>query len=500
MKISFKEYRSKSILVEGSDYGIPHIEDLDVEAFIRVIENINEFDGVQKLDGSNLRVGLDESGELYTSREQKGGKRFYRESDFPKNSSFDSFRAAHLVLEKVEDYLKQYLKPGDAMNLEIIFGEQPNTVFYGKDNLNYIAMLEMLPGDDPSITPDQGKIDDLMKVFDNKTFNIKSVFSDTTDGITIIRVPNVTTWKFTVSDKVPKSEIEEIDLDNDLGKLKTFLRTDNEIARKSGRDLTNFEVLKDRTRDLSDEKKSIQDIIMNDYKLPIKEKLLGLIYKQKPSLRGATGDENGAYQGIEGIIFTDPKTLERFKIVDKEVFSAINKFNYQARNGISGRVTTSNPDMPLESRGGIVGESRIRCIQLFSLENAEMPQQTKKVLEKFKLENKEETIVSIVKSLNQLNFQSIKRKFQAIYIAGLNDCEDALDTFKMGNDDYELPLKNGQVIKYTKEIKRRTLLVFAESRRNLIEMLNNIRRCNDMYDLVSMFFGDQIEQMFGEDK
>lgn len=99
MKTKFTKF-----LTEGNnDYGITHLEDLDVETFIRSVERIHKLEAVQKLDGANLRGGLDEKGRLYSSREQKGGKRFYDQKDFPKNSAYDGFRAAHEVLKKIEN-------------------------------------------------------------------------------------------------------------------------------------------------------------------------------------------------------------------------------------------------------------------------------------------------------------------------------------------------------------------------------------------------------------
>jgi hypothetical protein len=498
MKLNFKTFSKKTQLNEGYDYGIPHLEDLDIETFIRSVEKIHELEAVQKLDGANLRVGIDENGELYTSREQKGGKRFYRFKDFPKNSAYDGFKAAHGVLEKAEGYFSEVLKKGESINLEIIFGPQPNTVYYGKDNLNYIALLEVLPGDDPSIEPDQSRIDEILKLVKGKIFVVKTLFSDTTDGVVLMRAPRVTDWKFIKSDKVPNNEISEVDFVKELAALKVFLKTENEVARKNGRDLSNFELLKDKSQDLADERQIIQDKIMNDFKLPIKQKLLSLVYNQKPSMRGEVGEE-GSYDGIEGIIFYDPKTRERFKIVDKDVFTAINKFNYQSRKSVATKITTVDENMPIEARGGIVGEARIRSIKLFALENAELPSQTKKVLEKFKGETREETIEMIVKSLNQLNFTAVKRKIQAIYIAAIDDLEEALISFKEHADSYELELKNGKKIKYTKEIKRRTLMVFAEARRQLIETVNDVKRTEDLYELIELFFRSQLDSLFGEE-
>lgn len=484
-------------LNEGSsDYGITHVEDLDVEAFIRAIERIHELSAVQKLDGANLRAGLDERGELYASREQKGGKRFYKQADFPKTSAFDGFRAAFEVLKQNEDIVKRILSPGEAMNLEVIYGEQPNTVFYGKDNLNYLAILEMVIGDDPSIDPDQDKVKMLVKEFKNRgTIHIQTMASDTSDGKTMARAPKTTDWKVTKSDPVVGHD--KLSFGKELGVLKKFLNEPNKLANKMGKDLSNFEVLKDRSNELAEERTRLEEHIHEEYKLPIKKELLKLVYKQKPSLRGAGGNEAGSYDGIEGIIFTDPKTREKFKVVDREVFTRINQFNYQVRKGVATRTITTNPEMPKEQRGGIVGEARLRAINMFGLSNAELPNQAKKVLANFKGSSREETVKNIVKSLHQLNFEAVKRKIQSIYVSSLDDLDEALDAFKTGADEYVLELENGKKIKYTQEIKRRTLMTFAEAHKTIIEMLGRVRKAQDMGQLIEVFFGRQLDDLHG---
>lgn len=493
MKLTFKTF---ALLNEGaSDYSISHLEDLDVESFIRAIDKLHDLQAVQKLDGANLRMGLDDNGRMYTSREQKGGKRFFSQKDFPDKSSFDGFRAAHELLTKVEPEVKAILSPGEAVNMEVIYGAQPNTVFYGKDNLNYLAFLEMLPGDDPSKDPDQRKIAKLNQILKGKTVTVKTMASDTTDGEMISRAPRLTDWQVTVSDRVPEHEIKSLDFSGELSSLKNYLKKMNKVASSLGREMTNFEVLKDKSQKLADERQLILDKINEEYKLPIKKKLLdAVVYKQKPSLRGAI-DDAGAYSGIEGVIFTDPKTRERFKIVDRDVFTKINKFNYQVRNGIATRTTSVDPNMPLESHGGLVGQARSRSIKLFGLENADLPSQTKKVLAKFKGDSEEETIGNLVDSLHQLNFESIKRKIQSIYAYTLDELDDSLTTFKKNADGYELELPNGSKIKYTKEIRRRTLLTFAEAKKDLLLTLAKIKRTHDMYEIIELFFSKQLSTL-----
>lgn len=493
MKTKFSTF-----LTEGSnDYSITHLEDLDVEAFIRAIERLHKLEAVQKLDGANLRGGLDEKGRLYSSREQKGGKRFYDQKDFPKNSAYDGFRAAHEVLKKMEPQIEQILAPGESFNLEVIYGEQPNTVFYGKDGLNYLAILEMLPGDDPTHDPDQSKVQKLVHAMHGKTITVKTQRWESTDGVTMAQVPTVTDWRIVKSDSVPKDAVGDYDFEEEIKDLKKMLDSENETARGLGKDMSNFEVLKDRSPKLADERKAVEERIMNDYKLPVKKKLLGLVYKLKPSLRGMA-DEEGAYNGIEGIIFTDPKTREKFKVVDKEVFTKINQFNYQARKSVAGKIMTNSPDAPIEDKGGIVGLARLRSIKLLGLDMADVPSQTKRVLAKFKGDSREETVKNIVDSLHQLSFEAAKRKLQSIYVTTIDDLDDALEAFKKNADDYELELENGTKIKYTKEIKRRTLMTFAESRKQLYRMLSEIRKADYMEDLIEVFFKRQLDAIHGE--
>jgi hypothetical protein len=211
-------------------------------------------------------------------------------------------------------------------------------------------------------------------------------------------------------------------------------------------------------------------------------------------------DDDGAYDGIEGVIFTDPSTREKFKVVDREVFTAINKFNYGVRNAIATKIVSTNPEMPIEARGGIIGDAKLRSIRLLNIPNAEVPSQTKKMLEPFKGDSREETISNMIDSLHQLNFPAIRKKIQAIYVNALDDVEDALTAFKIKADEYELDLPNGKKIKYTKEIKRRTLLQFADTKQNLYDVLAKIKKADELPELIEVFFGGQLDDLDDDGK
>jgi hypothetical protein len=354
----------------------------------------------------------------------------------------------------------------------------------------------MVIGDDPSIDPDQDKVKMMYQKFkDRGIIHIQTMASDTIDGKNMARAPKTTDWKITKSDQVIGHE--KLNFGKEVGLIKKYLSQENKVALKMGKDLSNFEVLKDRSRELADERKTIDEKVKAEFKLPVKQELLKLVAKQEPSLRGKVGDE-GAYHGIEGIIFTDPKTREKFKIVDRDVFTRINVFNYQVRHGISSRTVTVNPDMPKEQRGGIIGEARLRAINMFGLSNADLPNQAKKILARFKGSDRLETVKNVADSLHQLNFQAIRQKIQSIYVSAMDDLDEALDAFKMNSDSYNLKLDNGKEIKYTQEIKHRTLMSFAEANKTITEMLAKLRRTQDMKQLIEVFFGKQLNQLHGE--
>jgi hypothetical protein len=94
--------------------------------------------------------------------------------------------------------------------------------------------------------------------------------------------------------------------------------------------------------------------------MPIKDYLLNtLVRKVKPFLQthDLKPDED---VGVEGVVLRDNKTGEMTKIVDKDVFTAINKFNNSVRGNVSGLVRTDDQNAPLDMRGGILGQAKIR--------------------------------------------------------------------------------------------------------------------------------------------
>lgn len=497
MKHTFKSLVNQAkILLKEDAYGISHLEDLPIEQFIRMLKELPKLRCVQKLDGANLVAGVDVQGRFYTSREQKGGKRFYKITDFPKRPAYDGFKTAHAALEQVKDTFCKIVKPGGAISCEVIYGEQPNTVIYGKGGLSYFAFLEPVPGDDPTRQLNYGVAKLLTDAIKDTQVSTSIESADTTDGITFVKSPRPMRWGFTRSDVVAPEDIARVDFQDNLSALEKFLEQPSGGAEDIGIEMTNYEVIKDKGQKLSDVRKALNEKVRTDFMLPIKEKFLTkLVYKQKPSLHSGRSDDSG-FVGIEGLIFTDKNTSERFKIVDRDDFTAVNKFFYQVRNRVVGRITTSNEELSLESRGGIIGEAKVRCMRLFSIPDLELPGQAKRALQPFAGSDKDETLKNLKETVKALSFQAIKRKMSAIMTNCMSDIEDELDEFKSGFDSLELELKNGRKVKYTPEIKRRTLMTFAEAFKTTNETLRAIRSAASFGDLFEYFLKDALDDMF----
>lgn len=478
---SFKNY----LLEATSSYGVPHLEDLNIDEMLRLLKRLTKLKAVQKLDGANLRVGVDLDGKLYTSREQKGGDRFYTVADFPKRSAYDGFKSATLALIAVKETLKQALKQGQELSIEVIFGEQPNTVIYGKDNLSYIAFLEATPGDDPTNQADDDKIDDLVNVLRNKRVNVKSMKHETSDGQILTKLPIVTTWAFVQSDKVPKDMLGTKAIEAAIRELETYLVKRNADAAKLGEHLSNYDLLMNRDLKLKGARDKAHEKFLT-YVEPIKVQLLQVSKSVTPSIKRNTPDDKGAYHGTEGLIFKDPETKETFKVVDKDEFTKLNKFNYEVRNRLVGKILTGDLNASLQARGGYVGTAKIRCINLFGIKGAESPTQAYKALAVYAAQGETNGMQVLNKTFSALSLSSVKRKCGSIYTNAMHEVEEQLEKFNKATPTETI---GGKTYGYSPEIKRRTLLTFAETTSELTKMLSNIRKANTLAELFVTLVG-----------
>jgi len=478
---------------------IAHIEDLAPESFLEVIQNLEKYIATEKLDGFNFRFGLDSAGNLYTSRESKGPKdRIYDADDYGTSAAQLKFAAAHRAIEDQAKVIKSELKPGEAVEIEVLFGEQPNAITYGIDNKNHISLLRMVPGDIEEV--DQNRLKDISAALLGKTSKIRTPILDTDDGKHLKFIPVDMTWEFVPAQKIDSAELKSIDVSAEIEEMKNYLDSKNELM-----DIPNREVLglnlssvpKEEREKAKEERERVKNELLDNFKLPIKQKFLSqLISKIEPKLQKSTVDPKEKF-GIEGIVLLDPQTQDQVKLVDKDTYGEINSFNFAARKKISGAVKKADVDAEDELSGGIEGRAMIRIAELFGNPLLAVSMQAKRQIEKLNVDTAEEAAAKIAEQTSA-NFMDLKTKILSVLAAAEKDINEELEKFKREAKDYKLILKDGREVKYTQEIIKRTLVQIAETLSKISQLEGLINRAKSKEGLVAAIYGEKIKKVFGK--
>lgn len=480
---------------------ITHIEDLPLAAFIKAVRNIQNFHASEKLDGANLWMGLDSEGKLFTSREGKrtGSTRFFSEAEYPRFAAYNGFRAAHAALnEKIED-IKRVMQPEQMVEMEILYGRQPNAVTYGAEDKSYIAFLRGVEGT-PDVIADQ-----LTGSMGGQSVKVRVATIETTDGENLEIVDKDITWQFTGAQRVDPSKLKDIDLEKHINALEDYLR--EPAGLESSPEMTNLELLQNSLGSIpvtdrplaKDKKAEVTANVMTKFRLPIKRELLDNYISQiKPALgdKDISADED---VGIEGVVLRDPTNSNLIKIVDKDAFTTINAFNHAIRNQISGVVKTLDGEAPLEARGGIVGNMKIQIADLLGNKELARGATAKKAFAAVKGETPVDTVKAFAANLNIEDFLGTKRKMLALIQQAAKDMRALLNDFKDNKDQFQLRLKNGKTIGISTEIEKRTLLVFAESRRNIVELFDKVKKAKTIAQVIATIYGHLAKAVHNEE-
>lgn len=448
----------------------------------------------EKLDGSNLWCGLDSEGKLYTTRAGKKShaKKMYSADDYPQISTVDPFRAAHAALKAKEDEIKSVMQPGQEVEVEVLFGRQPNAITYGKDGLNYIAFLRGVEGT-PDVVADQ-----LASRLGHSTVQVEVSLTDTSDGENLTTTKTQVTFKFTVSQRVSQADLKHVNVEPLISALESYLK---EKVDLEGFDLTNFDLM---TRslgsfpmDIRPEAKTLKEEVlakvMSDFKLPIKKELLDkFVSKVKPAL-GAADTSHDEDIGVEGVVLRDPATGEQVKIVDKDTFTTLNQFNQAVRASISGVVKTLDQEAPIESRGGVIGELKIKIADLLGNKELARGAGARKALDSVKGADEVDTVKKFAAQLQVEDFQGAKRKILAMISATHSKLGAMLADFKENKDHFHLKLKDGRSIGLSEGTVKKTLLSFAEGRKDLTELFERVKSTKTIAQLIAVLYGRNVK-------
>jgi hypothetical protein len=456
--------------------GLVHIEDLPVLDFLETIKKINEFEITEKIDGANIIFGFDENGKFYTSREMKGGKRFYNEKDYPLKFWTTGFRSAHLALEKVLfDILNKIVYPGDSFVAEILFGELPNTVPYKGDE-NQVVLLNPF-----SAQKEKEKLQDrfekLVDYLKGKRVEVVLDVPFTDDGKTIRKIAEKHVWLFDVTPRINPNIIDKEHLRNVLEKkirnIENYLSHPSNIKGLNNIDIisiplnrkpnnierNDWEILKEK---IKEEKNRIKDQIMQ-MKLNIKEDLLNHFVRNLESKFGPKFEEGG---WIEGVVFRDRITGKSFKLVDKDIFTELNKFNWKVRSLLK--------DSNLSKKTGSYFSKIVsRISNVLGYKPIEL---------RNKIKNRER--IEINKPVDE-----VKNKIKEILTKAIKALDAMLEYYKRNRNRIKIYLeKIDRTFEYTNAQHRKTLETFAEFRADLEEMLKQLDKGKNIEDVVFILF------------
>lgn len=452
--------------------GITHIEELPPEEFIQAVRNMAKMIATEKLDGANLIFGFDSDGRFYTSREAKGGSdRYYSTEDYSNRAADNGFTAAHAALKKAAPKLKKIVDNGEAVEVEVLFGRQPNAIVYGA---NHIAFLRMVPGDSGQM-PNQDKIKQLNDELKGDKVTVEVPITTTEDGLKLKTEPTKLQWKFTSVAYVDKHHFERVNVEEELAKFEEWIKQNPPSSFKT--------------------KKAFLDATKK-FTLPIKEKLLDNVVRTlKPALRDVEVEPSEDI-GVEGVVLLDPETGKQTKLVDKSVFTLINQFNYAIRNQIKGRgVSTKNWEdlftifkASVHPQGASIYDDMLARINaVVGVSGMERYMGITRAIKRF------DSPEAFLKAWKVQDVGKAKPAIVGAIQEGLQDLDQARERFNNEWKQYKLTLKSGREIQYTDEIRKRTLLVFAETRQEMQQMLQDVQNAQTLADIANALYGKQLK-------
>lgn len=485
--------------VEVISEGITHIEDLPIEQFINSVKNIALYDISEKIDGANLHFGLDDSGKFFTSREGKGGKRFFDYSDWGVKFWQTGFKSAHLALEKISKGLKakSLLHPGDQIEVEILFGQFPNTVPYSGD-VNQIIILR-------PVSSEKGleELEDRLSIIKSVTEGLQisvsvSNIPHTENGKDIDFITEKHDWKISQTPKVDKSLLDKSQLKEKLElKLSTI---ENYLYKKSGvGEFTNAEIVgiplnkrpesvdKTEWRDLVSLIKAKRVEVVNTLmkqKLGIKEDLLNQLVRRVSSEFGPSVEDGG---WVEGLVFRDPQTGDMFKLVDKDLFTSMNKFNWRIRNLLrAGSLSAKISDVT----------GRMLRDMAEVIETPELGKSTSAGRYLKSLKSSGSDPLGVISQ--KVDFKKTKTEWRIIVSHYIKVLDKLLGIYENNKDKFIFTARVGDTLKrseYTGETDVKTKQSFAELNKELNELLEKIKSSSNSEDLVRAFIGEKIESL-----
>ncbi|NJO63710.1 MAG: hypothetical protein HC836_37640 [Richelia sp. RM2_1_2] len=461
--------------------GITHIEELPIDEFIQAIKNLNMYEITEKVDGANVQFGIDNNGKFFTSREGKGGNRYYSVADWGNKFWETGFKSAHSALEPIA---KKVLKPGETVEAEILFGELPNTVPYSGDK-NQIILLRPIEG-----TPNIERIADKLEGY-TTTITLDKV-PYTEDGETIQYRPEEHVWTITKTPYVPSESLTKQEATTEITKrikeLEAYLKQEIQIdsismpipellaikfnQRPEKIDQATWQDLKEKIKTKREEiLQHIQSLQLN-----VKDVLLNHLVRKVRSKFGPELDNGG---WIEGVVMRHKDTGKQFKLVDKSVFTALNTFYHEIISQITDhRAADGIKNTLMRGMASSIGHPNLGTTA------------AKKYIQSHGKTQQE--------VLTNLGHNIDVNQTKTTWLKLINDAKQRLEKllkdYKKSNRNINLNINNkDRMFSHTGAASKKTLQTFAEFKQFLNTTETAIQQATTGGDLVNILVGDKLK-------
>ena len=215
----------------------------------------------------------------------------------------------------------------------------------------------------------------------------------------------------------------------------------------------------------------------------IKELLLDKLVRTAQSTLGPSIEEGG---WIEGVVLRKSgiEGDELFKIVDKDIFTTVNKFNHQVRGFLTDK--HKGTDSPREAAGVLGNMLRDMAIVINHPQLGTI--QAKRYLSKLG-DTAQEKVAAIAKDVD---LESTKISWTSTLEKTEKLLKVLLEQYKVQVADKEYVDPVGRAHKYDDEIDKRTLQVFAELKKDLATYIQNVSGAKKPEELVMVLIGDKV--------
>ena len=444
---------------------IQHIDEIPATEMVRVVELLPTSKTSIKMDGANLWFGIDQQG-LYVSREgkNKSAGKIFSPGDFEDVAPNDQFKAALAALQAVKTPISDIIKEGDVVEVEVLFGSQPNVVKYHEsDNEATIVFLRMVSGD-----TGPGAIIKLGAVLQNRPVQVSCDVKTSPDGTQIETETIDVTFNFKANKQYNTSEIFQLaDLEPELSNLKSAMSSPSEIEG-----LTNAQLEVAKANDANKRQKINCILYLSKLKTALKIKISDLMSQKI--------DNKMDKEGF--VVYVGEN--EVYKVVDKDHFAKINEFFQKNRKTAVGTVLTTDPLADPSKRGGIVGETKIQLAKYLGKPDFARAQTVNASMKEL---GKEE----FLKQFSIPDLQIAKNKMIAIIDSGIN-------LLNVHNNRFS-KLRGGELqigdskFSYTAPVINRTKIANAEAFNELNKIKENVIAAKDNEELIASIFGRFID-------